>query len=145
MALYTLASLLLLAIAEYIALLVYYKGEVEFGMEVIGDFLPRMGIIFLLHLACISGVVMVTTITKSSTLGITIGMLANTGFSTFIVMPIKAWFDVDISKYLVTANISKLNLNSTGDVITDTLLVGIIWLIVYNVIGCMYFAKKDIV
>lgn len=145
MALYTLVSLLLLAVAEYIALLVYYKGDVKFGVDVIGDFLPKMGIIFLLHLAFISGVVMVTTLSKSSTLGITIGMLANTGFSTFIVMPIKAWFDIDISKYLVTPNIAKLNLNSTGDVITDTFLVGIIWLIVYNIIGCAYFAKKDIV
>ncbi len=145
MALYTLASLFLLAVAEYISLLVYYKGDVKFGVDVIGDFLPKMGIIFLLHMAFLSGVVMITTLTKSSTLGITIGMLANTGFSTFIVMPIKAWFDVDISKYLVTPNISKLNLNSTGDVIIDTLFVGIIWLIVYNVIGCVYFSKKDIV
>ncbi len=141
---YILFAFGLLALAEYIALMIYYHGELTFGMDIMGDFLAKMVIVFLLHVAFVSGVVMLTTVTKSSSMGITIGMLALTGFTTFIILPIKAWLDIDISEFMIAFNINKINLNSSGDLVTDTILVGIITIIVYNVIGCTYFAKKDI-
>lgn len=144
MILYMILTFLVIAVGEYIALMLYYDGDLTFGMDVMGDFLPRMGILLLLHIAFLSGVVMVTTITKSSTMGITIGMLANTGFSAFIVLFIKAKFDFDISKYLINYNLTRVNLDSNNEIVNHALLVGIITIIVYNVIGCTWFAKKDI-
>lgn len=144
MVLYMLFTFVVIALAEYFALLAYYDGDLTFGMDVMGDFLPRLGIILILHIAFISGVVMVTTITKSSTLGITIGMLANTGFSSFIVLFVRAKLDFDLSDYLINYNLTKVNLNSENEVLTHALLVGIITIIVYNIIGCTWFAKRDI-
>lgn len=144
MILYMLFTIVVLAIAEYIALMAYYDGDLTFGMDVMGDFLPKILVIILLHIAFLSGVVMVTTITKSSTMGITIGMLANTGFSSFIVLFIRAKFDFDISDYLINYNLTKVNLDSGSEVVNHALIVGIITIIVYNVIGCTWFAKKDI-
>lgn len=144
MVLYMLFTFVVLAVAEFVALMSYYDGELIFGKDIVGDFLPKLVILLLLHIAFISGVVMVTTITKSSTMGITVGMLANTGFSAFIVLAIKAWFDFDLSKYLVAYNLTRVNLDSEGEVVTTAILVGIITTIVYNVIGCTWFAKRDI-
>ncbi|MBE5946302.1 MAG: ABC transporter permease [Lachnospiraceae bacterium] len=141
---YMLVAFLVMALAEYICLMIHYGGDLTFGKDVLGDFIPKIGVVFLLHIAFISGVAMITTLTKSSTMGITIGMLANTGFSAFLTMPIKALLDFDIAKYLVTSNIGNVNLDSGTDVVTHALLVGIITIIVYNVIGCTWFAKKDI-
>ena len=144
MILYMLFTFVVLAITEYIALMAYYDGDLTFGMDVMGDFLPKILVIILLHIAFLSGVVMVTTITKSSTMGITIGMLANTGFSSFIVLFVRAKFDFDISKYLINYNLTRVDLNSGSEVINNALIVGIITIIVYNVIGCTWFAKRDI-
>lgn len=144
MILYMLCTFVVIAVAEYIALMVYYDGDLTFGMDVMGEFLPKLGVILLLHVAFLSGVIMVTTISKSSTMGITVGMLANTGFSAFIVMIIKAKLDFDISDYLINYNLTRVNLNSDNEVVTHALLVGIITIIVYNVIGCTWFAKRDI-
>lgn len=141
---YMLVAFLVMALAEYICLMIHYGGDLTFGKDVLGDFIPKIGVVFLLHIAFISGVAMITTLTKSSTMGITIGMLANTGFSAFLTMPIKALLDFDIAKYLVTSNIGNVNLDSGTNVVTHALLVGIITIIVYNVIGCTWFAKKDI-
>ena len=141
---YMLVAFLVMALAEYICLMIHYGGDLTFGKDVLGDFIPKIGVVFLLHIAFISGVAMITTLTKSSTMGITIGMLANTGFSAFFTMPIKALLDFDIAKYLVTSNIGNVNLDSGTNVVTHALLVGIITIIVYNVIGCTWFAKKDI-
>ncbi|MBE5954209.1 MAG: ABC transporter permease [Lachnospiraceae bacterium] len=144
MILYLLFTFLVMAIAEYVTLLAYYDGDLVFGRDVMGDFLPRLGILLILHIAFISGVVMVTTITKSSTMGITVGMLANTGFSAFIVLALRAWLDFDLSDYLINYNLTRVNLDSGSDVLNHALLVGIITIIVYNVIGCTWFAKRDI-
>lgn len=144
MIMYIIVTFIAFAVAEYITLMIHYKGDMTFGMDIMDDFLLKMGIVLLLHIAFISGVIMLTTITRSSTLGITIGMLAATGFSSFITMAIRALLDLDINKYLVQYNITRVDLNSDGDVLTNGLLVGIITIIVYNAIGCTYFAKKDI-
>ncbi len=144
MIMYIIFTFVIFAVAEYIFLMIHYKGDMTFGMDIMGDFLSRMGIVLLLHIAFVSGVVMLTTITRSSTLGITIGMLASTGFSAFITMPIKALLGLDLNKYLVQYNIASVDLNSNGDLLIDALLVGIITIIVYNGIACTYFAKKDI-
>lgn len=141
---YMMVAFLILAVAEYIGLMIHYDGELIFGKDILGDFIPKMSIVFLLHIAFISGVAMITTITKSNTFGITIGMLANTGFSAFFTLALEALTGIDINKFLVNYNIGRLNLNSDGDVVTNALLVGIITIIVYNVIGCAWFSKKDI-
>ena len=144
MILYMLFTFVVIAIAEYIALMAYYHGDLTFGMDVMDEFLPKILVIILLHIAFLSGVVMVTTLTKSSTMGITIGMLANTGFSSFIVLFVRAKFDFDISDYLINYNLTRVNLDSGSDVVNHALLVGIITIIVYNVIGCTWFSKRDI-
>lgn len=144
MIMYIVFTFVIFAVAEYIFLMIHYKGDMTFGMDIMGDFLARMGIVLLLHIAFVSGVVMLTTITRSSTLGITIGMLASTGFSAFITMPIKALLGLDLNKYLVQYNIASVDLNSKGDLLIDALLVGIIAIVVYNGIAYTYFAKKDI-
>ncbi len=144
MIMYIVFTFVIFAVAEYIFLMIHYKGDMTFGMDIMGDFLARMGIVLLLHIAFVSGVVMLTTITRSSTLGITIGMLASTGFSALITMPIKALLGLDLNKYLVQYNIASVDLNSKGGLLIDALLVGIIAIVVYNGIACTYFAKKDI-
>ncbi len=144
MGIYMLVIMLITAVSEYFALWIYYDGNLTFGINVLDDFVPKFCVQLLLHIAFLSGVIMVTTVTKSSTMGITIGILAITGFSDFIVLIIKVLLDVDISKYLIRCNIASVNLNSGSDVVNHALLVGIITIIVYNVIGCTWFAKRDI-
>ena len=144
MILYMLFTFVVIAVAEYIALMVHYNGDLTFGVDVMDEFLPKILVIILLHIAFLSGVVMVTTLTKSSTMGITIGMLANTGFSSFIVLFVRAKLDFDISDYLINYNLTRVNLDSGNDVVNHALLVGIITIIVYNVIGCTWFSKRDI-
>ncbi|MBE5944267.1 MAG: hypothetical protein E7258_05045 [Lachnospiraceae bacterium] len=144
MTVYMLLVILVLAISEYICLMVYYDGDMVFGMNILGDFLGKMGIVFLLHIAFVSGVAMLTTVTRSSMLAMTIGILANTRFTSLIVIFVKAKFDYDLNKLLIMPNIGKVNLGMEWGDVSTSLLVGIVTIIVYNVIACTVFAKRDI-
>lgn len=142
---YTLICTVAFAIVEYISLMIYYKGDVEFGMDVLADNGHIFLLQLLLHLAFICGLVLLTTVTKSSTIGITIGMLTITGFASFFITPIERLFDIKIAKYTIHNNLLNVDFGAGNELLTTALIVGIVTVIVYNVIGNIWVARRDVV
>lgn len=142
---YIVVSLLLYGLAEYIMLMIYYKGDMIFGLAVFDDFIIRFMLFILLYAAFISGTTMLTTITKSTTLGITIGMLTLMGGTSMIYTFISEKIDLNISKYTITDSIKNLSMMTSSDDMLKIFILGIGYAIVYNLIAMIYFTKKDVV
>ena len=53
--------------------------------------------------------------------------------------------DFDISKYYISTNILKVNMDAQADILKFALGIGIVYFILYNVLNVLWFAKKDIV
>lgn len=142
---YVVASLIIYGVAEYIMLMIYYKGDMTFGIAFFDDFIVRFLLFVLLYVAFISGITMLTTITKSTTLGITIGMLVVMGGASIIYTFIYNKLDFDITKYTITNNINNLNMMTSSNDLLKIFFVGIGFTIVYNLIAMIFFTKKDVV
>ena len=102
---------------------------------------------YLLYMAFISGLLLVTEFTKSTSAGITIGFLGIMGFSKLFVAITQKIFntDFDISKYYISTNIIKVNMDAQADILKFALGIGIVYFILYNVLNVLWFSKKDIV
>lgn len=142
---YLLVSMVLYAAAEYAALMIFYNGDMEFCGDILGEALKYIGIEFILYIAFISGLAMLTTIFKNTTIGITVGILASCGFANILTGLINKLIDVDISKYLVVNNINSVSFGAENKTLILAIIVGIVFNIVYNVAGTMWFTKRDVV
>lgn len=143
--LYTLVALILYGFVQCMVLLIYYKGNIAFGMNLLGEALGLVGIHILLYVAFISGLIMLTSICRNTTMGITLGILASCGFSQLIYSGINIIFNIDLSKYSVVTNINSIAFDAGSKVIICAVVIGIVFNILYNVLGTMWFTKRDVV
>ena len=121
--------------------------DINFGVKYIPEALEFFALEYLLYMAFISGLLLVTELTKSTSAGITIGLLETMGFGKLFVTITQKVFntDFDISKYYISTNILKVNMDAQADVLKFALGIGIVYFILYNVLNVLWFSKKDIV
>lgn len=98
-------------------------------------------------MAFISGLLLVTELTKSTAAGVTIGLLGIMGFGMLFVAIVQKIFNTDfnISKYYISTNILKVNMDAGADVFKFALGIGIVYFILYNVLNVLWFSKRDVV
>ncbi len=53
--------------------------------------------------------------------------------------------DFNISKYYISTNILKVNMDAGADVFKFALGIGIVYFILYNVLNVLWFSKRDVV
>lgn len=146
---YTLVCMICYMIFEFTLLNIkpLMDVDIDFGMKYLAEAAKVFAIQYLLHMAFISGLLMLITFTKSTAVSITIGILAIMGFGSVPA----GWFmrflntDLDISKYYINSSISKIAIGADNDAIKLAIIVGLVFLVVYNVINVLWFTKRDIV
>lgn len=117
----------------------------RFGTEYWNETLLLVLVLFVLHLAFAGGVAFLTTLFKSTTVGITVGILAAFGLPAIFMAYLKRFLDVDFVKLLVSANVNGMRIGAAHKDVFFALGVGIITSIVYYFLGAVYFTKKDVV
>lgn len=146
------AVFVFMAMAAYMVMqifgfLIWHTGA-PFGMDMIGEAL-RYGIIqWILMSAFAAGLVLITTLIKSTAIGITIGMMISCGFSQiFLGFYYKIFQNtkLHVEDYLITDNIKTIAYSSSMSRLWRALLVGVVFLVVYNVIGSVVMQKRDVV
>lgn len=145
MALYILGQMLFYGLVQYIVLRISFAEPIPFGASMFKDALIVFLIDFLLYLAFASGIMMFTTVFRTNTISITVGMLSAMGASAMLFSFVGRIIDKDVCKYMVTNSI-KVNIpGAEQKTIILTVIVGFLYLIVYNGIGTIIFAKRDVV
>lgn len=122
-------------------------GGIDFGIEYLPEAVKVFAIQYLLYMAFISGLLLVTEVTKSTASGITIGLLAIMGFGTLFVAIVQKVFNTEfnISKYYINTNITKVNMGAGQEAVSFAIVIGIVFFILYNVLNVLWFSKRDIV
>ncbi len=141
---YTVFNLILYSVTEYIALLIHYKGNLVFGTNILKENAHIFLLILLLHFAFISGVIVITKMTKSSTIGIVIGMMSILSVTSYIFVALEKMLDIELLKYTITKNLSSLDIAATDETIRLALVVGIVFIILYNLVGGIWSAARDV-
>lgn len=145
---YTFICLVCYMFVEYIVFNILVEGDINFGVEHIPEALKVFALEYLLHMALISGLLLITEFTKSTTASITIGILSVLGicgmlFSTIVQKIFHT--DFNIAKYYITTNMSGIHIGMDRNIINLALGTGITFFIIYNVANVYWFSKKDIV
>lgn len=142
---YVLFSMLVYALVQFVSLLVFFGTDLKFGINIIGDAIPVLGAQILLYTAFVSGVIMITSITRSSTIGIVTGILSSMGVTVIIVKYIDKLFDLNLYKYMIIQNINSIGIGDDKKSIIIAIVLGVVFTIVYNAVGAVSFSKRDVV
>ena len=121
--------------------------NIGFGVKLIPEALRFFALEYLLYMAFISGLLLITEVTKSTATAITIGMCGLFGFGIFFSGLVQKIFhtDFNIAKYYINTNISNLYLGMDWDAIRFVLGIGTGFLVIYNLLNVLWFSRKDIV
>lgn len=153
---YILILMLVYGVAQYISLQIGFHGDMKFGTNIFVPFIKAFAVAYLLYLAFAGGLMMLTAVLRNNTIGIVVGLLSVCGIGSMLFGLIdnilKKMIDMDLTKYStakysVTGCIRELGtlLTNESGVMGRMLVVGIAFLIVYNVIGNIIFVKRDVV
>ncbi len=144
---YTLILMLVYGMAQYISLQIGFHGDMQFGKNIFLPFIKAFAIDYLLYLAFAGGLMMITTVFRNNIIGIVVGLLSICGIGSMIFGLIYKLIDRQLVKYSVTGCIRESAALLTGEsgIMGRMIVVGIVFLIVYNVIGNLLFVKRDVV
>lgn len=144
---YVLVSLAIYGVVQFFSLWILLKDQYtyRFGTE----YLKETGILLLavcvLYLAFLGGMSLLTTVLKSTAVGITVGMLAVFGVLGTFVSYLEKMIDVELQKYFVMTNVHQMLLGVSGKDLFWAFCVGVLFSLVYYVLGAVYFTKRDVV
>lgn len=145
MAIYAAFFILLYGLLHYIGLKLFLPYQLSFGKEHLAQSAKLLLVTFLLYMAFVSAIALLVTLTRSTSAGITIGLLVNMGFLALFIPYLEKLFHVKIQKYLITTNMQQLLLGASSKCIQQSIYVGGIFLLIYLLCGTVYFTKKDVV
>lgn len=132
-------------ITDYITISVCTGEVIDLYNGNIGRILMCIGIQFILHIAFMCGIELLVEFTKSASASITIGLFAAFGMGTLICNVIYLLTDFNTMKYSVVNNVKAILPDVKDKVLITALIVGIIYIIVYNVAGSLIVKKRDVV
>lgn len=144
---YILSALLLYGTVQFISLWFMLKDKYSFrfGGEYIKETAVLLAGIFLLYLAFLGGISLITTVLKSTAAGITVGMLCAFGVIGSFAAYADKIFHVNLSKYLVVSNVHNMLVGALKKDVFFAIGVGALFSVFYYLLGTVYFTKKDVV
>lgn len=145
MAMYLLISFVLYFLADVAAVALFADGGFVMADGNVKRYILLIVIQFILALAYTSGVGLLATLSKSNAATISLGLLFAMGFSSIASNLLYMVSDVNISKYLVVCNVKSVVMGAGNKILVMALVVGLIYTIVYNVVGSIWFTKRDVV
>lgn len=146
---YTFVCMLCYMCVEYLAFKFGFimEGSINFGINYLPEAIKIFALQYLLHMAFISGLLLITEVTKSTAAGLTIGLLGVMGFGFLFASIVQKIFHIgfDLNKYFINTNISHVNMGAAHNTIVFALGIGIVFFILYNVLNVLWFSRRDIV
>lgn len=142
------ASMLCYLLVEYLSFRCgLADADIRFGMERLPEACKVFATEYLLYMAYISGLLLLTEVTKSTAVSITMGILGITGFGLLLSGVIMKIFhtDFDVSKYYINTCITTVGFGEGGEVFRFALCIGGIFLVFYTALHVYWFVKRDIV
>ena len=146
-AVYTLAFYIIYMLAEGISYLILFPGT-AIGFE--ASYLGFFALEYLLSLCVVSLTVLITSLTRSSGLGLTVGILLATGFhmifaqlGNMLINAVAGKTVIDLNEYLTVTWISQLDPISTTKWLWAGVL-GLIYLAVWNIVNIIIVRKRDV-
>lgn len=140
---YMLLTIVSYYLAFYMVLRLNTGSELQFGWELLTGNLNVIAISILLLLAFISGLTMLTIISRSSTLSITLGMFLTMGGGFIIDSILHYLISFHVGKYFITTNLGNMMPGAHGKSLWLALAVAFISIIIYNGVGAIWFSKQD--
>lgn len=133
-------------LVQYVSLSIFFRGEdMPFGMEYLKEELLLLGVCMVLYAGFLSGISFLTTVFRSATVGVTIGVMNALGTGLLIAEGLEKVFDIELAKYFILQNAGKMILGVSPEKIRFAVAMGIFWLVVYNVLGTFCFTRRDTV
>ncbi len=145
---YTFVCMVCYMFVEYIVFNILIETDINFGVKHIPEALKVFALEYLIHMALISGLLLITELTKSTAAAVTIGILSVMGICSMLFSAIVQKFfhiNFNVAKYYLTTSMSNVNIGMDGDIIKLALGVGITFFIIYNIANVYWFSHKDIV
>lgn len=142
---YIFIAMLLYGVVQFCTLRLHYGPEFAFGSGQLGDALPCFGAQILMHLAFISGIMMLTEVTKSSAAGISVGIVALCGLGRIVTGLLYKILKLDIDRYLLVTNINSISFGADAAELGLGIGAAAVYCALYHGIGILWFTKKDIV
>lgn len=146
---FTLVSMLCYMLVEFAAFKcgLLAGTHISFGMEHVWEACKVFATQYLLYMAFISGLLFLTEVTRSTAVGITIGLLGVLGFGIIFSALVQKIFHTDFQlvKYYVNTSVTAVNMYAGWDVFRLALWVGGGFLVIYNVLHMCWCIKRDVV
>lgn len=145
---YTFVCMVCYMFVEYIVFNTLIETDINFGVKHIPEALKVFALEYLIHMALISGLLLITELTKSTAAAVTIGILSVMGICSMLFSAIVQkifHINFNVAKYYLTTSMSNVNIGMDGDIIKLALGVGITFFIIYNIANVYWFSHKDIV
>ena len=146
---FTLVSMLCYMLVEFAAFKCSWLAGVNiaFGMEHLKEACKVFATEYLLYMAYISGLLLLTEVTRSTAVGITIGLLGVLGFGIVFSALVQKVLHTNfqIVKYYVNTSVTEINMYVEWEVFRLALCVGGGFLVLYNVLHMFWFVKRDVV
>lgn len=144
MIMYLAASLVLCLLADILGIALF-SGNVSLTEGRLADYMASIGTLALLYIAFISGVALLATVTKSNAMSISAGILLTMGVSKMLARLFYMVTKCDIGEYIVMGNVSSVFVGASEQAFYTAAAVGICYIIVYNLVGSLWFTKRDVV
>ena len=154
------SKLFAVAVQVLVMLLLFFITVVVSGYAFWGDkfylgsmfsVLKVFGTQYLLHLGLSALIMFFCIFTRSTAFGITAGILISSNMAAPIYMSINKFiadfnphWDFDISEYVLDGNITRIAVDSTADVISRAVIVGIAFTAVFTALAMLTIKKRDI-
>ena len=146
--------MLLYGMAKFIVLKPLFPKE--YTLRFVSECWPAIPFLlagnFILHLAYAGGIVLVTMVSRSTTVGCITGIFTALGLPGYFLGMVEESYKVELVKYLVTTNVHNMRIATMYNEwigysekdIYFALAIGIVFFILYEVLGAVYFTKKDV-
>ncbi len=150
----TLFMMLLYGIAKFIGLKLLFPKE--YTLRFASECWPAIPFIlvgnFILHLAFAGGIVLLTMLSRSTTVGSIVGIFTALGLPGGVLGMMEESYNVELVKYLITTNVHNMRIATIYNEwigysekdIYFALGAGFFFFILYEVLGAVYFTKKDV-
>ena len=145
MAIYTFVCFVIYFITDFVTLSIYTGSVAELYYGNLGKLMACVGIQFVLHVTFSSGVGLVATLTRSSSMAITLGLFSSLGMGMIVSTFVYMLTNINITRYFVVDNVKAVIFNSEYKILYGALAVGIIYAVVYNLAGSLILKKRDVV
>lgn len=142
---YFLGSMICYGLVRFCMMKYYCGSEFKFGIDQLNRAVLVLGVQLLLHLVFMNGLAMLLTICKSTAVAITVGILSACGFGSIFTDALDQVFHIKIDPWLVYHNIKLVGIDTRPADLLHALSVGMLFFILYNLIGTVWFVKKDVV